>query len=258
MNPLHFYKYQGTGNDFIMLDNRSGELHFDKSQIEKICDRRFGIGADGLILINDSEEHDFDMNYYNSDGSQSFCGNGGRCAIAFAQFLGIIKDVAIFSAIDGVHSGTFHSEDKIELGMNPPTGFKELGTDYFIHTGSPHYISFCDDLSKQNIVELGKSIRNSQAFKKEGVNVNLVQQNENSISILTYERGVEDETFSCGTGATGAALVLAKLQSTNSGTTIVFVKGGELQVIWDSINAPFDTVKLVGSAKKVYDGHIQL
>jgi diaminopimelate epimerase len=258
MNSLRFYKYQGTGNDFILLDNRSGELHFDKGQIEQLCDRRFGIGADGLILINNSKEHDFEMNYYNSDGSQSFCGNGGRCAIAFAHFLGIIKNNAVFSAIDGVHSGIFHSENNIELGMNPPSDFKEIGKDYFIHTGSPHYISFCEDLSKQNIVEFGKSIRYNDVYKKEGVNVNLVQQNEDSISILTYERGVEDETFSCGTGATAAVLVQAKLQSKKSGTTMVHVKGGELHVIWDSINAPFDLVKLVGPAKKVYEGNIQL
>lgn len=258
MSTIHFNKYHGTGNDFIMMDNRSKSIQFEPIQIQSLCDRRFGIGADGLILINKSEQTDFYVDYYNADGSQSFCGNGTRCAIAFAHRLGIIKDKTSFEAIDGKHRGVFYSTDCIELEMRSPKEFRRVGDDYFIDTGSPHYISFCDNLSKADIISFGKTIRFSEGFKEKGVNVNLVQQFKNELAVLTYERGVEDETYSCGTGAVAAAMVYAYVNKIKKGTSKIKVKGGELEVTWKSEKNPFDKVSLIGPAKDVFEGIIQL
>ena len=206
MNSISFFKYQGTGNDFVMIDNRKNT--FPKGEvglIAKLCDRRFGIGADGVILIENDKDSDFEMIYYNPDGSQSLCGNGSRCAVMFANHLGIIEEKTKFLAVDGVHEA-YIQDGRVYLSMHDVGSFEQIGEDYLIDTGSPHYIKYVKDLDQKDMIKEGQAIRYSDRFKEEGINVNLIQENEQGLSIRTYERGVEGETHSCGTGCTAAAL----------------------------------------------------
>lgn len=256
---IHFEKYQGTGNDFVMLDNRKGEFaNLTIDSIKKLCDRRFGIGADGLIWVQNHAEYDFEMRYYNADGSRSFCGNGARCAVKFSKSLGLFNDSAKFLAIDGVHEAQ-HNEGIVHLKMNEVNKVETEGDAYIIYTGSPHYLKFVDSLKDIDIVELGKSIRYSDKFQKEGINVNAVCKNNNGISLLTYERGVEDETLSCGTGATAAALALIFSEQKIGNFEIpVKVKGGNLSISGVFDGKTFTNVYLSGPAEKVFDGTISL
>lgn len=258
---LAFSKYQGTGNDFVMIDALNiAPFQLSNEQIQKICDRRFGIGADGLIMLRSSQEFDFEMDYYNSDGSKSFCGNGARCTVQFARQVGKIENQCRFTAIDGVHEAKFEG-DIIALKMNEVKEVKSFGDgDFFIHTGSPHYLRFSNDLSHENVVNIGKSIRYNATFKVEGTNVNLIQRIEkNVIQIGTYERGVEDETFSCGTGATAAALLEAYLTESIEGTINVKVKGGDLFVRFrQPEKGKFSDIYLIGPAKAVFHGVVEI
>lgn len=262
MTTIPFEKYQATGNDFILIDNRTHSIDLSNDLIQSLCDRRFGIGADGIILIESSKQERvaFHMNFYNSDGSQSFCGNGSRCSIAFAERLGMFSrnEKVHFTAIDGLHEGIFRSPEKIEIKMLPPSEMEQIDEDYYIHTGSPHYIHFCNDLNQYDIVNYGKTIRYNERFNKNGVNVNLVCEQNQGLSMLTYERGVENETYSCGTGATAVALVHAKLMNKKKGNIEIQVKGGKLCIEWDSHKTPYDTVHLIGPAQYVFHGNIQL
>jgi diaminopimelate epimerase len=259
-NPLKqaFYKYHGAGNDFIMIDNRDG--HFDKSDLQRVrllCHRHFGIGSDGLILIEKHPELDFTMIFFNPDGSQSFCGNGSRCAMAFAKQLGMIEKECRFLSTDGVHQGIYFSNDDIHLKMHDVEQI-EIGDDYYLlNTGSPHYISFVDDLDSVDVAAEGKKIRYNARFKAEGVNVNFVQLvNDNNIKIRTYERGVEAETLACGTGIVAAALASA-IKFNVSNNFNVKALGGELLVTFNSQgDNRFNNLWLVGSAKFVFEGEI--
>ena len=193
---IQFTKYQGTGNDFIMIDDRSKQLNLNIAQITKICDRKMGIGADGLILIREHSNSDFEMVYYNSDGSQSLCGNGSRCAVNFALSLGIVNEKAEFMTIDGVYSATIE-QDIVHLNMKDISGITFKDPDYYIHNGSPHHIIFQTNVQSTDVKSEGRAVRNSAPYKAEGTNVNFVQVvNENEIFVRTYERGVEDETLS--------------------------------------------------------------
>lgn len=256
---LTFTKYQGTGNDFIMIDNRDNTLdHISNDLIAQLCQRRFGIGADGLILISNSEKCNFKMQYHNADGSRSFCGNGARCAIDFAGQLGMFIKKTTFEAIDGIHTGEV-LENRIALQMGNVNSWKKEGADFIIHTGSPHYIRFTSDLSTEDISEFGKEIRYSELYNLEGINVNLVERNSKYLSMLTYERGVEAETYSCGTGATAVALA----DVLSSGTIGAFerqikVKGGALTVSGVFDQSTFSTIYLIGPAVKVFDGTIEV
>jgi diaminopimelate epimerase len=256
-----FYKYQGTGNDFVMLDNLNGnydDLSID--QIQKLCDRRFGVGADGLIKINKHKQLDFEMDYYNSDGSKSFCGNGARCAVAFAAELGIDVKETRFLAIDGPHSA-FKIGDQIRLEMSDVDGIEEWNDAYIVNTGSPHFIKGVDNLNDRDIVSFGKEIRYSEPFIKDGINVNLIERTgRNDIRIATYERGVEDETLSCGTGATACALVCSHLLEEFGEQYIrVKVKGGELLVgFCRQRDGSFDHVTLSGPAVFVFKGEVHV
>ena len=257
---IHFSKYQGTGNDFVMLDNLSGNYNnLSIAQIQAICNRRFGIGADGLIKINASKNLAFEMDYYNADGSKSFCGNGARCAVEFATTLGINTEKVNFEAIDGEHFAT-RSNQEIRVKMKDVSFIESDGDAFVVQTGSPHYVQFQTSLPKTDIVEFGKKIRHFEKYKLEGINVNLVQVlTDNSIEIETYERGVEDETLSCGTGATACALVHDYLANKELSRINVKVKGGKLAVEFKRIGVgSYEEIFLIGPAKFVFSGTIDV
>jgi len=254
---LPFVKYQGTGNDFVMVDNRSGNCNeLAVSDVRQICDRRFGIGADGLIKINAHAILDFEVDYYNADGSKSFCGNGARCAVAFARTLGINTLHTHFMAIDGEHEA-MQKEQTVSLLMKDVSLVAMVGEDYLLNTGSPHFIRFEKELSSVNVYEDGKAIRYSDPYKEEGVNVNFIKAlSKDKIEVLTYERGVEDETLSCGTGVTAAALAYAVKQGLHGQQVIdIVTKGGELKVHFSRTGeSEFERIFLIGPAQRVFEG----
>jgi diaminopimelate epimerase len=254
---IHFLKYQATGNDFVLIDNRDGKLSFSKAQIEKICDRRFGVGADGLMLIEKHTSLDFNVVYYNSDGSQSLCGNGSRAAVHFASFLGMVNGKTQFNAYDGPHDAEILPADIVRLRMNNVDRVERIGNDFFINTGSPHYIRLVKNIDDYPVVEKGREIRYSDAYKPGGTNVNFVELlDNNTIYVRTYERGVEDETLSCGTGVTAAALA-AQLMGYSSPVAIK-TKGGTLSVEFKSgQSGTFQEIHLIGPAKKVFQGDLE-
>jgi diaminopimelate epimerase len=257
---INFYKYQGTGNDFIMINNTSGEVKLSDKQVVALCDRRFGIGSDGLILLNKHPEHQFEMDFYNPDASKSFCGNGSRCAVAFAHYLGLIKEDCSFMAIDGAHKAKIDASKNwvqvkmLEAGL--PQIFEE---DLFLYTGSPHYLKFCDNVDEVSLLAEGSKIRYSEPFKPAGTNVNFVELISNAIKIRTYERGVENETLSCGTGVTAAALGSAYKHKLNSPIKVQ-ARGGELLVSFkfNSKTQKFEDIWLQGEAKQVFKGKISI
>lgn len=258
---VQFFKYQATGNDFVIIDNRKNVYSFSQEQIAHICDRRFGVGADGLMLIESDPSHDFNLRYYNSDGSQSLCGNGSRAAVAFASALGMVNGRSVFNAFDGSHDAELLPEGIIRLKMNGVKEFRKLGEDFFIHTGSPHYVRFVTGLEHYPVVAEGRRIRYADAFAPGGTNVNFVELlGENEIFVRTYERGVEDETLSCGTGVTAAALAA----STAGYISPVRIRtaGGALSVEFEKTKPGqtylFDPVFLIGPAKMVYRGELEL
>lgn len=259
---LNFYKYQGTGNDFVILDNRQGEFsNLTTKQVNFLCDRRFGIGADGLMLLNNKPGYDFEMKYYNADGRESsMCGNGGRCLVKFAYHLGIHKNTYLFSAIDGDHEAEIDLDGTVSLKMRDVYEIKSVnGGDFELNTGSPHYIKLVNHLDKLDVFSLGKMIRNNTKYSKEGINVNFVEQiNDDEISVRTYERGVEDETLSCGTGVTAAALACYHNENGYNDVT-VHTRGGKLNVEYDRIDEnEYKNIWLSGPAEKVYEGEIEL
>ncbi len=255
---IMFSKYQGTGNDFIMLDNMNGDyIDLTIEQIQQLCDRKLGIGADGLIKLSKHEEYDFEVEYFNADGSQSFCGNGARCSVVFARALNLVIEETHFLAIDGAHKATVEN-DIVRLEMLPVTRIEKRDENYLLDTGSPHFVRFTASGEKIDIVDYGKQIRYSEEFKEKGVNVNLVQVvSPSEIVVQTYERGVEDETLSCGTGVTACALLQMELMNTNN-KVIVQTKGGTLSVEAKANGQGFDQIWLSGPAKKVFDGSVEI
>ncbi|ANE50043.1 diaminopimelate epimerase [Flavisolibacter tropicus] len=258
---LTFYKYQGTGNDFVILDNRNnGYASLTKNQINFLCDRRFGIGADGLMLLNSHPSYDFEMKYYNADGGEStMCGNGGRCLVKFANDIGILKESYHFIAIDGEHEASVDLDGTVSLKMNDVNEIQYKGDHFILNTGSPHYVQSKSDVQQLDVYKEGHKIRYSPSFEKEGINVNFVEQLEaaDKIFVRTYERGVEDETYSCGTGVTAAALV--SYHNENGFNHVdVLTKGGQLSVEFDKIGDSFKNIWLTGPAEKVFEGTIAL
>jgi diaminopimelate epimerase len=259
---IEFTKYQATGNDFVLIDNRSGQYSFSVDQIKKICDRKFGIGADGLMLIEKDSSLDFNLVYYNSDGSQSLCGNGSRAAVHFASQLGMVNGRATFNAYDGKHDAELLPENIVRLKMNDTQDVQHLGNDLSIYTGSPHLIRFVKDVRNYPVAEDGRKIRYSDAHNEKGINVNFVELlPQNTIFVRTYERGVENETLSCGTGVTAAALA-ASLQGYTSPVSIKTL-GGELAVEFKSGHSAahtpaFHDIFLIGPAKMVFRGELEL
>ena len=254
-----FYKYQGTGNDFVMIDNRSEFFpKTDVKLIKHLCDRRFGIGGDGLILLENDSETDFKMVYYNSDGNQSsMCGNGGRCLVAFAKQIDVIDNQTTFMAIDGLHHATISADGLVSLQMKDVDTI-EVATDYvFMDTGSPHHVALVDDLKNHNIKEEGAKIRYGNLYGTAGSNVNFVNQiSEEIFALRTYERGVEDETLACGTGATAVAIAMNKIGKTNSNKIQLEVEGGKLEVSFDKTEDKYTNVFLKGPAQFVFKGTI--
>jgi diaminopimelate epimerase len=258
---LRFYKYQGTGNDFVMIDNRSEFFPKEKTQlIEKLCDRRFGIGADGLILLENHAQYDFKMVYYNSDGNESsMCGNGGRCLVAFAKQLGVISEKAAFEAVDGYHFATIDAENTVSLQMKDVVSIKNEANYTFLNTGSPHHVEIVADLKTLDIKSEGAKIRYSDLYGKAGSNVNFVHQLEDDIfAVRTYERGVEDETLSCGTGVTAVAIAMHQTQKTTKNEIQLQVEGGTLKVKFEENNGNYSQVFLIGPATFVFEGTIEL
>ena len=259
---LSFYKYQGTGNDFILIDNR--DLAFNHQQpalIKKLCNRRFGIGGDGLMCLENENGFDFKMVYYNADGqSSSMCGNGGRCIVAFAKFLKVIESETNFLAVDGAHYAKISDAgDWVSLQMIDVETVKKDGKAFVINTGSPHYIHFADAVADKNVFEEGRKIRYNDTYKSEGININFVEPQNDCLFVRTYERGVEDETYACGTGVTAVALANA-IKNNQSGLieTPIKVLGGELNIRFNYDGEKFSSIFLEGPAKMVFEGEVEI
>jgi diaminopimelate epimerase len=257
---LHFYKYHGTGNDFIVADNRHGGYSaLTTKQIHRLCDRRFGIGADGLMLLENADGYDFRMLYYNADGREgSMCGNGGRCLVQFAYQLGIHKSKYRFIAVDGEHDAEKDTDGWVSLKMKDVHAVQFKDNHFVLNTGSPHYVKFVDDVLHYDVTGEGRRIRNSAAYAAEGINVNFVEQAHRRIIVRTFERGVEAETLSCGTGATAAALVSAHNER-GFNSIDVQMPGGDLCVEFDKLgDHDFENIWLSGPAVMVFEGVVQI
>jgi diaminopimelate epimerase len=259
---IHFYKYQGAGNDFILIDNRDEVInHHDPALISHLCDRRFGIGGDGIMFLQNKAGYDFEMVYYNSDGQpSSMCGNGGRCIVAFAKYLGIIDTETNFLAVDGPHYAKISEKgDWVSLQM---INVNEVGTDkdaYVLDTGSPHYVKLVEGLKEKNVYQDGYAIRNNDTYRAKGINVNFVEPAENGYFVRTFERGVEDETFACGTGVTAVALAMAKhYHQTGEIKTPIKVLGGDLNIHFNYDGHAFTKIFLEGPAVKVFEGEVKV
>ncbi len=267
---INFFKYQGTGNDFVMIDDRNEQFPAsDQALIERLCHRRFGIGADGLILLqndsgfdgqpNDEARYDFRMVYFNADGAEgSMCGNGGRCIVRFAHDLGLFESKTRFVAIDGEHKAEVRG-DEVFLKMSPVLASENRSGLTFLDTGSPHVVQFVDDVESLDVVAEGRAIRYSSGFQPGGTNVNFAQViDHQTVFVRTYERGVEDETYSCGTGVTAVALA-ASQQRNVSKPVLIQTIGGNLRVSFESAaNGQFDTIYLIGPAQRVFSGTITI
>ena len=254
-----FYKYQGTGNDFILLDNRDNKISMSERQVAFLCNRHLGIGADGLMLLEEAEGYDFRMVYYNSDGRESsMCGNGGRCITAFARSLGIVGDKISFIAVDGPHKAEIEADGQVSLHMQDVKDVNIAQEYAILNTGSPHYVLWVDDVEHRDVFNEGKAIRNNPTFRPGGINVNFVQQFADKLWVRTYERGVENETLSCGTGVTAAAIA-ATGKLTGVFTTPVETPGGQLEVSFNKVT-PVSAIDVVlkGAATFVFKGEITL
>lgn len=256
---LQFYKYQGTGNDFVIIDNRKGIFKNNTKVIRQLCDRKFGIGADGLILLEEEKGADFKMTYYNADGNESsMCGNGGRCIVSFAKKLKIIDQVCRFTAIDGQHEASIDASGMVELKMQNTLLPKAKHEGWFVDTGSPHFVLFTKDVSAENVYEKGRQIRYDY-FGAAGANVNFVEWiDNNNIRVRTYERGVEDETLSCGTGVVAAVLCMHNAHKLTGNDIGVKTIGGELRVRFKKTASGYQQIWLCGPATIVFEGKIPL
>ena len=256
---IKFYKYQGAGNDFVMIDNREGSFPINTAIIAKLCDRNFGIGGDGLILLENDTESDFKMVYFNSDGNEStMCGNGGRCIVRFAHDLEVVADKMTFNAIDGLHHAIVDG-DTIRLQMIDVKEVEDHDKYLFMNTGSPHHVEFVKNVKEIDVYTKGKNIRNGAPYYETGSNVNFVEVLPNqTLKIRTYERGVEDETLACGTGITAAAISAYIRGFVKKNNIPVEALGGKLSVNFDEKNNTFENVWLNGPAVRVFEGKIEI
>lgn len=258
---LSFYKYQGTGNDFILIDNRNQSVQLSENQIARLCNRHFGIGADGLMLLELHPQFDFKMVYYNANGKEgTMCGNGGRCIVAFARDLGLILNDTRFIAIDGEHTATlkkFEQHYIVQLHMKDVQQIEQNPNYFLLDTGSPHYVQFSKDVELIDVVREGSQIRYNETFAPGGVNVNFVEEGS-PLKVRTYERGVENETLSCGTGVTASALAFVTKHQLNVNHIAIQTPGGLLTVYFNKKECGFYNITLEGSATFVFKGEIQL
>jgi diaminopimelate epimerase len=261
---LKFSKYEGTGNDFIIIDNRS--FTFNKthhSMIAHLCHRRFGIGADGLLLLEPDDESDFRMIYFNADGRPgTMCGNGARCLVAFAHRLMNLDKRVVFSASDGKHEAEIISFDEsrchylVKLKMNDVSAIETYNGGFVLDTGSPHFVTAAFNPFEIDVVTEGRKIRNSERFLSEGINVNFIKVEDGKVHLRTYERGVEDETWSCGTGSVAAAIAALYSGMTNETPVQIEARGGSLKVFAENSFKTFKNIYLEGSAKLVFEGSL--
>ncbi|MFA5618825.1 MAG: diaminopimelate epimerase [Weeksellaceae bacterium] len=258
---IHFYKYQGAGNDFIMIDDRNQTFPVAPELIRNLCDRHFGIGADGLILLQNEESADFRMIYYNADGHEgSMCGNGGRCIVRFADFLGLIEtERTMFSAVDGMHRA-FVNKETIDLSMNDVSDIEIHPTHVFLNTGSPHHIIFTENLEQIDVHTEGRKIRHGAPYHEKGSNVDFVEiLDEQSLKIRTYERGVEDETLACGTGIVAAVIAAFETGKITANEVKVFAMGGQLTVRFvKAVFGLYKNIWLTGPAEFVFESDIEV
>jgi len=258
---INFIKYHGTGNDFILIDNRSKNYFLKNNQIKFLCDRKYGIGADGLILLNSSKNQDFEMSYFNADGNKStMCGNGGRCIVDFARYLNIIESETTFLACDGVHVAKILNKSKISLSMSNIINIEKKSNDIFIDSGSPHKIIQTNNIEDIDVFNLGKKHRNLLEYQPDGVNINFVQKISNdTFKIRTYERGVENETLSCGTGAVACAIAMHYSEQTKKNKILIKTLGGDLIITFDSqFRKSYCNIYLEGEVKIAFKGNIEI
>ncbi len=258
---LQFSKYEGTGNDFILIDDRKLQFPINEELISRLCDRHFGIGADGIILLQRSEGYDFGMNYFNSDGSQAtFCGNGGRCITAFAHQLAITGSTCRFMAADGIHHAQITENNGsvmiVELGMQNPEIYSQDNNNYYLNTGTYHVVKFVDNPDNIDLIEEGRELRFDSRYEPHGTNVNFARLLKKELYVRTYEKGVENETLSCGTGVTASAIAASLKYGGNA--FYVNTAGGRLFVSFTRNGDIFNTVKLSGPAKLVFAGEIEI
>lgn len=254
---LQFFKYQGTGNDFVIIDNRQGRFPKNDTQlVARLCNRRFGVGADGLILLENDPDTDFKMVYFNADGAEgSMCGNGGRCLVAFAHFLGVIGNETTFNAVDGLHHATIDG-DIVKLKMVDVAEVREKPNYSFLDTGSPHHVQLVEDLKHFNVPKEGAKLRYG-IYGKSGSNINFVEQStDDTFQVRTYERGVENETLSCGTGVTAVAIAMHQSGKTESKVVKVKTPGGNLTISFEQQDDAYTNVYLQGPAIQVFKGVI--
>ncbi|GGI28341.1 diaminopimelate epimerase [Pedobacter mendelii] len=257
---INFFKYQGAGNDFILIDHTMSPLkNIDNNLIEQLCHRRFGIGADGLMFITKHKNYDFEMHYFNADGKLgSMCGNGGRCIVAFAKYLGIIQKETTFLAVDGPHYARIsESGDWVDLKMIDVDTITNDGDAFVLNTGSPHFVTLQSDLKDFDVFTNGKKIRYNSTYTEKGINVNFIEDKDDHLFVRTYERGVEDETYACGTGVTAVAIAMAKYKNQIGHLeTDIKVLGGDIKVEFDYDGHNFTNVFLCGPAKLVFEGKV--
>jgi diaminopimelate epimerase len=257
---IEFFKYQGAGNDFVIIDNRNSIFPKDNYDlIQQCCDRKYGIGADGLMLLENDPNSDFKMEYYNANGHPgSMCGNGGRCIVAFAKSLGIFEKVTNFEALGEMYQATI-SDLEVSLKMIDVNKVEVFDDHVFLDTGSPHHVAFVENISEYDVVNQGRKIRNGAPYHEAGTNVNFVEKlNHNTFSVRTFERGVEDETLSCGTGVTAVALASYHLDKTSQKTVHIETLGGKLKIEFQKDNNVYKNIILTGPATFVFQGIIEI
>ena len=257
---INFSKYNGAGNDFILIDDRENLINDNKSLISYLCDRHFGVGADGLIILKESSNSDFEILHYTSDGNLgSLCGNGSRCAVLFAFNKDIISKNTVFRAFDGIHNAEILDNGliKMEMKVNSDIVSNSYGT--WLDTGSPHLVIEKNDTDKLDVNNEGRLIRYNDFYKEEGVNVNFVEKiSDDQFKIRTYERGVENETLACGTGSTASAICMNFLGKTNSNNITMQCKGGDLNVQFNISGKYYKGISITGPAKLVFEGVIEV
>lgn len=266
MKMITFYKYQGTGNDFILLDNRDNSIKLSPEQIEFMCNRNKGIGADGLMILENDETHDFYMRYYNADSSEvAMCGNGGRCITLFAHHLGIFETTTTFNSMDGVHTADVITDDGqsgvVKIKLIDVNEVRKVGSDLFLNTGVPHLVRFVQFVGHVDVDNEGRQIRYDEQFKDSGgTNANFLHiVSEGEIDVRTYERGVEGETLACGTGATAAAIATSFKYQPHMTSFKVNVLGGVLKITFNKVTqGEYNNIELEGAAKLVFKGEIEL